>query len=250
MNELLEAAMTVLRRSSAPMTLAQIWTAAKRETRAPAKDKDRFANELRELTPEQAGVYSWPEFQRSAVYCSRPLESCVEEALLRSLDEQPLDQTRVAQEKRASLLARPLRLVSKTQVAKQINLLLPRLSASGAIVRLSAGRQAAVYLSKKWMAMQAGGRAGDDALRSVLPQVVARLQSGPGNYVRVDHLRLAPEILAIFDRAVIELADRRQLVLGHFDGPYPVPDDRKWNYVEDGRGELFVGVALPRDSEA
>jgi hypothetical protein len=63
----------------------------------------------------------------------------------------------------------------------------------------------------------------------------------------VDQLRLAPEIRTIFDKAVIELADRREVVLAHFDGPYPVSADQKWNYVEDDKGELFIGVALPRD---
>ena len=89
--------------------------------------------------------------------------------------------------------------------------------------------------------------AGEELLASVIPRFVARLQQGPGNYVRVDHLRSVPEIRTIFDKTVIELADRRQLVLAHFDGPYPVPEDQKWIYVEDGTGELFIGVALLRE---
>jgi hypothetical protein len=75
---------------------------------------------------------------------------------------------------------------------------------------------------------------------------VQRLQPGAGNYVRVDRLRSAPEVRAALDRAVIHLADMRALVLARYDGPRPVPDDEKWGYVEDDRGELFIGVALPR----
>jgi hypothetical protein len=40
------------------------------------------------------------------------------------------------------------------------------------------------------------------------------------------------------------------LVLAKYDGPRPVPDDQKWIYVEDQRGELFIGVAISRASEA
>jgi hypothetical protein len=53
-------------------------------------------------------------------------------------------------------------------------------------------------------------------------------------------------VRAAFDTAVIHLADKRQLVLARYDGPRPVPDEEKWEYVEDDRGELFIGVALPR----
>jgi hypothetical protein len=49
---------------------------------------------------------------------------------------------------------------------------------------------------------------------------------------------------------VIHLADTRQLVLARYDGPRPVPDEEKWNYVEDDKGELFIGVALPRIEKA
>jgi len=242
-SELLEATKAVVQRTAGPMTIGQIITAVKREMKVP--NKDRFSAEIKESLPGAAGIYTWPEFRGSPLFCRRTLIACVEEALLRALDEEPLTAT-----KAGSVVKKALRYVSGKQILKEIKVLLPRQAASGAVLRLAVGRQSAIYLSRSWMAKQVRVDAGEELLASVIPRVVARIQSGPGNYVRVDHLRSAPEIRTIFDKTVIELADRRQLVLAHFDGPYPVPEGQKWIYVEDEKGELFLGVALPRNSEA
>jgi hypothetical protein len=239
-SELLEATKAVIQRSGSPMTISQIYTAVKKETKVPSKD--RFSAEIRESLPGNAGIYVWPEFRRSQLFCSRPLVSCVEEALLRALDEEPLTET-----KAVIAVKKALRKVPDKHIVKEIKVMLPQQTVSGAIVRLASGRQPAIYLSRNWMARRARADGDEGSLMLAIPGIVARMQSGPGNYVRVDHLRIAPEIRAVFDKAVIELADRRQVVLAHFDGPYPVPEDRKWTYVEDDKGELFIGVALPRD---
>ncbi|MGB8259668.1 MAG: hypothetical protein WCE75_04930 [Terracidiphilus sp.] len=239
-NELLQAAVAAVRRSSGPMTVSQIRTAVSRELKVP--NKDRFAAEIRSGLPGTDGISVWPEFGRSPVFCSRPLAACAEEALLRALEQEPLTAA-----KAGAAVKKALRYVSETRILKEVKVLLGRMTASGAVIRLAAGRQSGMYLARTWMAKQARMDGGELFLRRAIPLAVARIQSGPGNYVRVDQLRAAPEIRAIFDQAVIELADRRELVLAHFDGPYPVPEERKQVYVEDGKGELFVGVALPRD---
>jgi len=238
--ELLEAAKLAVQRSPGPMTVSQIGAAVQRQTKV--KGKDRLPAEIRASLPGIAGIYVWPKFRNSPLFCSRPLALCVEQALLRALDEEPLSVI-----KAGSAVKKALRYVSEKHILKEIRVLLPRQTASGAIVRLATGRQSAIYLSRNWMAKRARVDGGDIALTSIIPADIARLQSGPGNYVRVDHLRLAPEIRGIFDKTVIELADRRQVVLAHFDGPYPVPEDQKWTYIEDDEGELFIGIALPRD---
>jgi hypothetical protein len=239
-SELLDATKAAVQRSAGPITISQIMTAVKGEMKVPSKD--RFSAEVRESLPGIAGIYVWPEFNGTALFCSRPLAVCVEEALLRALDEEPLTLP-----KAVIAVKKAIRKVLEKHIVKEIKVLLPQQTVSGTIIRLASGRQSAIYLSRNWMAKRARVDGGDIALTSIIPAVIARLQSGPGNYVRVDHLRLAPEIRGIFDKTVIELADRRQVVLAHFDGPYPVPEDQKWTYIEDDEGELFIGIALPRD---
>jgi hypothetical protein len=241
--ELLEAAKLAVQRSPGPMTVSQIGAAVQRQTKV--KGKDRLPAEIRASLPGIAGIYVWPKFRNSPLFCSRPLALCVEQALLRALDEEPLSVI-----KAGSAVKKALRYVSEKHILKEIRVLLPRQTASGAIVRLATGRQSAIYLSRNWMARQARADGGESALASIIPAAIARLQSGPGNYVRVDHLRLAPEIRAVLDKEVIRLADAGKLVLGRYDGPLPVPADYEWTYIEDERGDLFAGVALPRDSEA
>jgi hypothetical protein len=240
------------------MTISQIRTAVKQEVKVPSKD--RFAAEIREGLSGQAGIYIWPEFKRSPLFASQPLAACVKEALLRALDEEPLTVTNAAQ-----TVKKALKHVSEKQVVKEIKVLLMQQTASGTIIRLPVGRQAGIYLSRNWMAKHAQAEGGEGSLRAVIPEVIARMQSGPGNYVRVDHIRIAPEILAIFDKAVMELARAGKLVLGRYEGPRPIPEVDYHAYIhhripENLRGpgphserdkeDLFIGVALPRNQEA
>ena len=242
-NELLEAAKAAVQRTPGPMTVSQIMAAVKREMKVP--NEHCFSEEIREALAGNADIYAWPKFRGSALFCSRPLPAAVEEALLNALDEEPLTVT-----KAVIAVKKALRKVPERHIVKEIKVLLPRQTASGAVLRLAAGRLSAIYLSRNWMLKRAQVDGSEAPMKQAISGAVARLQSGPGNYVRVDHLRRAPEVRTIFDKAVFELADRRQLVLAHFDGPYPAPEDQKWIYVEDDRGELFIGVALPRVEEA
>ena len=241
-SELLEGARCAVQRSVGPITISQIMSAVKREMKVP--NQTRFAAEIKESLPRLAGMYVWPKFGSTAPFCSRSLAACAEEALLQALDEEPLTATNAA-----SAVKKALRYVSEKQILKEIKVLLPRLTTSGVLVRLAVG-QLGSYLSPRWMANRARADGSDSPLASLIPQVIARLQSGPGNYVRVDHLRMAPEIRAVLDKEVIQLADTGKLVLGRYDGPLPVPEEYEWSYIEDERGDLFAGIALPRNLEA
>jgi hypothetical protein len=221
------------------MTVSQIITAVKGQMKVP--NKDRFSAEIKESLPENAGIYAWPKFGGSAVFCSRPLAACVEEALLKALDEAPLTET-----KAVIAVKKALRKVPEKYIVKEIKVLLPRQTVSGAVLRLAAGRQPGIYLSRNWMAEQARVDAGEELLAAAIQRVVASLESGPGNYVRVDQLRMAPEIRAFVDKAVLKLARAGKIVLGRYEGPRPVPVDEEWVYVHGEQGELFIGVALPR----
>jgi len=245
-SEILEAAQAAVRQSAGPMTVAQIRSAVKRDMKIPRGD--RFAAEIREGLPGQAGIHLWPAFRGSPLFYSRSLAECVKEALLRALEEEPLNVTKVAQ-----AVKKALKCVSETQVVKELRVLLPQMSAAGVIVRLAVGRQPGIYLSRSWMAKQAraeGGEGGDGTLKAVILEAVARMESGPGNYVRVDKLRMAPEIRTLFDRAAVDLARAGRLVLGRYQGPLPVPENEEWVYIRADAGDLFLGVALPRNEEA
>jgi hypothetical protein len=245
MDEQMEAAKATLLRAGGPMTIGQIRAAIKDHVKVSGPAL--FKQEMGKALAEEADVYVWPDYRRSQLYWSRSVASCVEGALLAALDEGWLNITRAGRS-----VKKALRYLSEQRALAETKDLLPRLAASGKIVRLPVTRQSAIYLSRNWMAKQAHPGAAKDALSDVIPGVVARLQSGPGNYVRVDHLRHAREICAVFDKAIIGLADAGQLVLGAFDGPRPAAPEEAWLYVEDDRGELFIGVALPRrpDKEA
>jgi hypothetical protein len=237
---------SVLQHAQGPMTASQVQAAVVGRTNvAGAK---RFAGELRKLLAEQPAlpeIHVWPKYGVSQVYCSRPLRSLVEGALLRALEREPLTVP-----KGAKAVRKALRLISETRALTEVRAAGRDLAASKQLLLFAATRQSPILVSWVWLKAQAPAESPSEALEWMLPGVVQRLQPGAGNYVRVDRLRNAPEVRAVLDKAVIRLADRRQLVLARYDGPQPVPDDEKWDYVEDERGELFAGVALPRMERA
>jgi hypothetical protein len=244
--EVLETATRVIQRSATPLSLSQIGTAVLRERKIPGRKQ--FTAGLRASLPTLAslpGIYRWPDFRRSQMFCGRPLAECVEESLLRALAAEPL-----TAKKAGGAVKKALKVVPETRVLKEVNGLLARLAASGAVKRVAANRQAVIYLGSDWMREQVGGPAAtQNPLKPAILDAIARLQSGRGNYVRVDHLRLAPPLRAAFDAAVLELAESGSAMLTRYNGPRPVAEEDKWLYVEDAAGELFIGVALPREQE-
>ena len=232
----------VLQNAQGPLTVNQVHAAV--IGRTSSADVKRFAGELKKLLAEQPalpGIHMWPKYGTSQVYCSRPLRSCLEVALLRALEREPLTVP-----KGAKAVRKALRLISETRALSEVRAAGRDLAATKRLLLFAATRQSPVFVSWVWLKAQAPADSPSAMLESVLPGVVQRLQPGPGNFVRVDRLRNAPEVRAVLDRAVIRLADARQLVLARYDGPRPVPDNEKSDYLEDERGELFAGVALPR----
>lgn len=96
---------------------------------------------------------------------------------------------------------------------------------------------------------------------------VKNLQSGHGNFVRIDRLRSLPEFQGMsaeeFDKAILDEAKNGKIVLGTYDGPRPIPPEDRHAYVFDKipekyikepkgiRGErdemnVYIGAALPR----
>jgi hypothetical protein len=245
MSEQLEAVKAALLRADGPMTLKQIRTAIKDEVKVSGEAT--FKKEMKQILAHEPGIYPWPEYRRSARYWSRSLASSVEEALLTALEDGPLTVPHAG-----LAVKKALRSLSEKRATDEARSLLPRLATAGKVISLAANRQSVIYLSRGWIAKLAQPEAApepvQDALSAKIPGAIARLQTGLGNYVRVDQLRHAPELCAVFDRAVIALADAGQLVLGAYDGPRPLPPKEKWLCVEDQRGELYIGVALPRSS--
>lgn len=242
-NDLLQAAKAALLRSGSPLNIGQIRTAIETDTKVPAPAS--FRKEIKKALSGDPEVFVWPDYKGSPLYFGRSFRVCLEENLLTVLDEAPLT---VAGAGKA--VRKVLRCLSEKRAIAETGVVLPQLVASGKIVRVAINRQTAIYLGRGWIAKQAQSGPNKDALASIIPSVVAHLQSVSGTYARVDHLRRAAEICAIEDRAILQLADSGTLVLAKYDGPRPVPDDQKWIYVEDQRGELFIGVAISRASEA
>jgi hypothetical protein len=231
-----------LLRAQKPMTASQLQAAV--DGRANTARAKRFASELKKLAvaePAIPGIRAWPKYGASQVYCSRPLRACVEEALLRALEREPLTIP-----KGAKAVRKALRLVGEKRCSAEVRAAGRDLAASKQLLVFAATRQSPIFVSWAWLKAQAPSQLPSHSLETTLLGVVRRLQPGAGNYVRVDRLRNAPEVRAALDRAAIQLADKRELVLARYDGPRPVPDEEKWEYVEDDRGELFIGVALPR----
>jgi hypothetical protein len=240
--EAIQAIGAVLQHAQGPLTVSQVQAAVVGRTNAAGAK--RFAGELRKLLVEQPalpGIHAWPKYGVSQVYCSRPLRSCVEEALLRAVEREPLTVP-----KGAKAVRKALRLISDTRALTEVRAVGRDLAATKQLLLFAATRQSPIFVSWIWLKAQAPADSPPGTLESVLPGVVQRLQPGAGNFVRVDRLRNAPEVRAVLDKAVIRLADTRQLVLARYDGPRPVPDQGKCDYVEDESGELFIGVALPR----
>jgi hypothetical protein len=240
--ESIEAVGAVLQRAQGPLTVNQVQAAVVGRTNAAGAK--RFAGELRKLLVDQPslpGIHMWPKYGVSQVYCSRPLRACAEEALLRALEREPLTLP-----KGATAVRKALRLISEARALSEVRAATRDLAAAKQLLLFAATRQSPILVSWVWLKAQAPADSASAMLETVLPGVVQRLQPGVGNFVRVDRLRNSPEIRAFLDRAVIHLADTRALVLARYDGPRPVPDEEKCDYVEDQSGELFIGVALPR----
>jgi len=169
------------------------------------------------------------------------LRSAVEDAFVAVLDEAPLTIAKAA--KPASQV---LRRVSEDSVLAELRGVAPKLVAARKIVQVPVNRQSVVYMSIPYLERLVPAKSAADTEQLILA-AVRGLQSGPGNFVKVDELRKSREWRHFIDAAIISLADKGKLILGHYGGPRPESDEEKSRYLEDPKGQLFIGVAIPRN---
>jgi hypothetical protein len=235
-SELRAACIRAIQQAKKPMTVVEIGAACL----IRGKPTEKLAGPLDELSAS-ALIHEWPKYRNTRIFWNRPLRSAVDEAFIAVLDSAPLTVPKAAKP-----VSKLLQRASESSVLSELKLVAPRLAATHRIMHVAVNRQSVVYLSFAYVGRLLPGRGPETSIETTVVEAVKRLQSGPGNFVRIDHLRNAPELRGILDATVIRLAEKGELVLGRYDGPRPVPEEDKWNYVEDERAELFIGAAVPR----
>lgn len=242
--DLLSSVRAVLEASGTPMKPSEIRKALSGMEKLPSQKT--FGSALRkvlEAQPEYPGIKIWPKHGASSVYCARDLGEVLAESFLEALNQGPLT---IAQAAKA--VSKSLRVLSVARAYTELKIVAREMALANRIHQISPNRQVVMYLSYAWaaklVAEPISSSIPKDPIGQLLPGILERLQPGQGNYVRVDHLRNTPELRGFVDRAVIQLADAGLLALAAYDGPRSIPDEEKWNYVEDGRGELYIGIAL------
>lgn len=223
----IDACIALLKQSAAPLTVSEI--AGSCGKKKNPKFNKQLAHELTRISAD-SGIYEWPKRGSSRIFCSRPLREQVEAAFMNALAEEPLTAAKAA--KRVS---KALPRISEKTALKEIKSLAPLLISAQRILAFPVNRQSAPYFSFAWLERLVLSRSPEpqlsDFMAAAILEGVRQLQSGAGNYVRVDHLRNTPLVRRIFDKAAIDSADAGKLVLARYDGPRPVPDDAKANYV-------------------
>ena len=168
------------------------------------------------------------------------MRSAVEDAFVAVLDGAPLTITKAAKP-----VSQALGRVSEDSVLAELRGVAPRLAGARKIVQVPVNRQSVVYMSISYLGRLVPAKS--DTIEQLIVAAVKGLESGPGNFVRVDELWKLQALRDFIDKAIISLADHRKLILGHYSGPRPESDEEKSRYLEDSIGELFIGVAIPRN---
>jgi hypothetical protein len=239
--ELRDACIAAVQQADAPRTAARIGSAA----RGGRKPSAKFSAEVAEALAD-SGVSEWPRYRGSRIFWHRSFRNSVEDAFVKALDSEPLTVS-----KAAGPVSKLLQRVSASRALPELKAVAPQLAAAGRILQVAVNRQSVIYLSFDYLRslIPARGREpspADSVFADSILGVMERLQSGPGNYVRIDRLRNTPEFRRPLDDAAIALTEEGRLVLARYDGPQPVADEDKWNYIEDKQGELFIALAIRR----
>jgi hypothetical protein len=236
-SELSDACMKVIQEAAKPITLSEIGAACL----GGSKPNATLVEVLKELA-RRAVIHEWPSYRSSQLFSSRSLRSAVEDAFVAALDDAPLTIAKAAKPVR-QVLGR----VTEERVLAELRGVAPKLAAARKIIQVPVSRQSVVYLSIPYLGRIVPAQSMANLIEQLILDAVTRLQTGHGNYVSIDQLRKSVEVQRFFDAAVIALADQRKLVLGTYGGPRPATDAEKSHYVEDAAGQLFIGVALPRN---
>lgn len=234
-SELSNACLNAIRNASKPMSLTEIGA-----TCLGRKPKAKLVEALKQLA-DRAIIHEWPSYRRSQIFANRPLRIAIEHAFVAVLDQAPLTIARAAKP-----VSQVLGRVSQGSVLAELRGVAPELAAARKIVQVPINRQSVVYMSLSYLGRLVPANSAADMEQLILA-AVTRLQSGPGNFVKVDELRKSREFRHFANAAILSLADQGKLILGHYGGPRPESDDEKSGYLEDPKGQLFIGVAIPRD---
>jgi hypothetical protein len=236
-SELKEACLKVIQTASKPMSLTEIGAACL----GRPKPNSKLLEALKQLAG-QAAIHEWPSYRRSQLFSNRALRTAVEDGFIAALDEAPLTIAKAAKP-----VSQALGRVSEDSVLGELRGVAPNLAAARKIVQVPVNRQSVVYMSIPYLGRLVPAKSPAHTMEQVLLAAARGLESGPGNFVRIDDLRKSSELRRFIDAAIISLADQRKLILGHYGGPRPQSDDEKSSYLEDAKGQLFIGVALPRN---
>lgn len=236
-SDLSNACLAAIQNASKPMSVTEIGAACFGRSSSNAK----LVEGLKQLVA-QAVIHEWPSYRRSQIFYNRPLRSAVEDAFVAALDEAPL-----TIRKAAKPVSQALGRVSEDSVLAELRKVAPNLAATGKIIQVSVNRQSVVYMSIRYLERLVPAKSAAEIMGQLIVAVITGLQSGPGNFVRVDELRRSRELRQFVDAAIISLADQGKLILGHYGGPRPESDEEKARYVEDAKQQLYIGVAIPRN---
>jgi len=236
-SELSSACLTAIQAASKPMSLSEISAACLGRSKPNAK----LVEALKQLA-DLAAIHEWPSYRRSQIFSNRPLRSAVEDAFVAVLDGAPLTIAKAAKP-----VSRALGRVSEASVLAELRGVAPKLARARKIVQVPVNRQSVVYMSVSYLGRLGPAKSAANTIEQLIIAAVKGVESGPGNFVRVDELRKSRALRNFVDTAIISLADQGKLILGHYGGPRPDNDEEKSRYLEDSKGQLFIAVAIPRN---
>jgi hypothetical protein len=229
-----------IRAATKPMSLSEI-SAACLERKKPNAELERVLKQL----ADSAEIHEWPPYRRSPLFSSRSLRSAVEDAFIAVLDKAPLTIAKAA-EPVSQVIGR----VAQVNAHTELRAVAPKLAGAHKVVQVPISRQSVIYMSLSYLARLAPTQSAPAAAHTFDQSIVAivrSLESGPGNFVSVQELRSSRALRDAVDARIISLVDQRRLIFGHYGGPRPENDEEKSRYLEDRKGQLVIGIAIPRN---
>ncbi len=240
--ELMRACVETIARADAPLTVSDL--RGRMETLSAFRRRQEEAVErLLEERTKAGELHVWPPVPRSRKqrFWHAGFADTVADKLMQALAATPAT-PRQAIDRVRKILPKLTAAKAEAEARRQLH----RLAAEQRLIEFRANRQTIVYFSKDWLKQFAGPPVPDPLSAAVLA-AVEQLEPGRGNYVAVDEVRASSALRKAFDRTALQLARAGRLVLGGYDGPRPIPEERRREFIEDDRGNLYIAVAWPRE---
>ena len=234
------ACASIVRRSAAPVTVAEVRRALRGTSFAFAARRDPEVQEILVRAAREGRLQLWPAAsrRRQPRFAATAFAGLVAESLAEVLAEAPATPAECVRRVRKRL-SRERGSHVEEEVRRQLRLL----PAGGELLAIKAGRST-VILSRRWMARQAEPA---EPLEGIVEAAVREIESAPGNYVMVSKLRGAAVLQDAVDVTILRLASAGRLVLAGYDGPWPIPGERQADVILDGPTRAYVAVARPRE---